>query len=123
MITKEKALAAQRVLMDNGIDADETAVVMEALGAVISDDDWSGAIEYDATLIPYKESIWEAPENVPNVNLGNFEVDVELQNNGKYDVYLSHEGSSGENHKNVTADDIGRLVADLVETVTDAYQA
>ncbi len=55
--------------------------------------------------------------------LGNFNVDVELQDNGKFDVYLSHEGSSGEHHTDVTADDIGRLTADLVETVTEAYMA
>ncbi len=58
-ITKEKALAAQRVLMDNGIEPDETSVVLEALGTVLMDEDWENVIEYDATKISYTDSIWE----------------------------------------------------------------
>ncbi len=52
-------LAAQRVLMDNGIDADETATVLEALGAVMFDEDWNDIIEWNENKIPYEESIWE----------------------------------------------------------------
>ena len=58
-MTKAKALAAQRVLYDNGIDADETSTVMEALGAVIADEDWEEYIEYEPDNIPYLYSIWE----------------------------------------------------------------
>ena len=55
----ETCLAAQRVLMDNGIDADETSTVLEALGSVLFDEDWTSIIEWDKEKIPYKESIWE----------------------------------------------------------------
>ncbi len=58
-IDTRKALAAQRVLMDNGIDADETAVVLQALGYVLADQEWEDVIEWDKDNIPYENSIWE----------------------------------------------------------------
>ena len=58
---------------------------------------------------------------MPNTKLGTFTVDVELQPNGKFDVYVAHEGSSGEHYTDVTADKIGKIVADDVETFTEAY--
>ncbi len=57
-----------------------------------------------------------------NKNLGTFTVDVELQNNGLYDVYIAHEGSSGEHYTDVTADRIGELVADDIECIKEGYE-
>lgn len=56
-----------------------------------------------------------------NTNLGTFTVDVELQKNGKFDVYMAHEGSSGEHHVDVTADRIGEMLADNIECIAEAY--
>lgn len=56
-----------------------------------------------------------------NKNLGTFTVDVKMQPNGKFDVYIAHEGSSGEHYIDVTADKIGELVAGDIECVTEAY--
>ena len=58
-LTRNKILAAQRVLADNGIEISETPVVTEALGSILLDMDLSDLIEYDTKKIPYKESIWE----------------------------------------------------------------
>ena len=57
-----------------------------------------------------------------NVNIGTFTVDVERQDNGKFDVYIAHEGSSGEHYKDVDSERIGELVADEIETVAEAYE-
>lgn len=54
-----------------------------------------------------------------NINLGVFTADVELQKNGKYDVYIAHEGSSGEHHVDVTSDKIGEIIADTIECITE----
>lgn len=58
-IDKNHCLAAQRVLMDNGIETDETPVVLQALCAVLLDDDLDDLIEWNENKIPYTESIWE----------------------------------------------------------------
>ena len=57
-----------------------------------------------------------------NKNLGTFTVDVELQPNGKFDVYIAHEGSSGEHYEDVSADRIGELVAGDIECIAEAYE-
>ncbi len=57
-----------------------------------------------------------------NIDLGSFSVDVQLQKNGKFDVYIAHEGSSGEHYKDVTADRIGELVAGDIECIAEGYQ-
>ena len=49
--------------------------------------------------------------------IGNFEVDVELMEDGTFDVYLSHDGSSGEHYGQVSANRIGSLLADDIEAV------
>ena len=54
--------------------------------------------------------------------LGTFDVDVKLQPNGKFEVYISHAGSSGEHYIDVTADRIGELVAEDIEVVAEPYQ-
>ena len=55
-------------------------------------------------------------------NLGSFTVDVQMQDNGKFDIWVAHEGSSGAHYTDVTADEIGRITADEVECVAEAYQ-
>lgn len=56
------------------------------------------------------------------MNLGVFTVDVKLQDNGLYDVYLAHEGSSGEHYTDVTSDRIGVLLADDIEFIRESYE-
>ena len=56
-----------------------------------------------------------------NISLGTFDVDVSLLSDGTFDVYLSHEGSSGEHYEHVSADRIGELVADDVECIAENY--
>lgn len=63
----------------------------------------------------------DMPETKTRQNLGTFTIEVDLQSNGKFDVYVAHEGSSGEHYTDVTADRIGEIVADEVETVAEAY--
>lgn len=48
-------------------------------------------------------------------DLGTFTVDVQLQDNSLYDVYIAHEGSSGSHYTDVNADRIGQLLADDIE--------
>ncbi len=49
--------------------------------------------------------------------IGTFEADVELMEDGTFDVYLSHDGSSGEHYEHVSADRIGTLLANDIEAV------
>ncbi len=56
------------------------------------------------------------------IDLGTFSVDVQLQEDGKFDVYIAHEGSSGEHYPDVTADRIGDLVADEIDCIAEGYQ-
>lgn len=56
------------------------------------------------------------------IDLGTFTVDVLVQGNGLFDIYLAHEGSSGEHYTDVTADKIGELVADDIECIRDGYE-
>ena len=56
-----------------------------------------------------------------NISLGTFDVDVNLLSDGTFDLYLSHEGSSGEHYEHITADRIGELVADDVECIAENY--
>ena len=53
------------------------------------------------------------------LKLGNFTVDVDVQENGLYDVWIAHEGDSGSHYKDVTSDRIGELVADEIECVKE----
>lgn len=54
--------------------------------------------------------------------LCNLQVDVQLQENGKFDVYISNEGNSGSHYTDVTADKIGELVAEEVEIRAEEEQ-
>ena len=56
-------------------------------------------------------------------NLGEFHVDVEMMDTGKFNVYIAHEGNSGSHYENVTANKIGDLVADDIECIAEAYMA
>ena len=56
-----------------------------------------------------------------NTDLGSFTVDVQLQENGLYDVYIAHEGSSGEHYKDVSANRIGKLLAGDIECIAEGY--
>ena len=61
VIDKKTARAAQRVLYDNGIEADETGIVLQALCAVIFNEELDDIIDWNDKNIPYDESIWEEP--------------------------------------------------------------
>ena len=56
-----------------------------------------------------------------NEQLTCISVDVQIQPNGKFDLYLSDEGGCGAHYNNVTADQIGEHVADLVACYAEAY--
>lgn len=55
------------------------------------------------------------------VELGTFDVDIQLLEDGTFDAYISHAGSSGEHYEHVTADRIGALVADDIECIAENY--
>lgn len=55
-------------------------------------------------------------------DLGTFTVDVQLQENGLYDVWIAHEGSSGEHYKDVSADKIGTILAGDIESIKESYE-
>lgn len=57
-----------------------------------------------------------------NIDLGTFTVDVQLQPDEKYDVYVAHEGSSGEHYPDITVDQVGELVAGDIECIAEGYQ-
>lgn len=47
-------------------------------------------------------------------------VDVISNEDGTYNTYISHEGSSGEQYEAISAQEIGKNVADLVDTLEEA---
>lgn len=53
------------------------------------------------------------------MQLGNFSVDVEIQQNGKLDVWMAHEGSSGAHYTDVSADEVGQMLAEMIECYID----
>lgn len=53
------------------------------------------------------------------IDLCNLQVDIMVQKNGKLDVYINNEGDSGCHYTNMTADDIGKLVADEIDVRYD----
>lgn len=55
-----------------------------------------------------------------NYQLCNIHVDVQLQPNGLFDVFISEDGSSGAHYSNVTAEEIGRNVAEQVQCYAEA---
>ena len=75
----------------------------------------------------YSRYIWEVNDDEPiapkkgNIDIGSFDVDVQLMEDGTFDVYLSHEGSSGEHYEHVSPDRIGELLAGDIEAVAENY--
>ena len=61
-------------------------------------------------------------ENNENIDLGTFYVDVQLQPDGKFDVYLSHENWSGRHYTDMTIDEIGEYLADDIEYIAEEYK-
>ena len=55
--------------------------------------------------------------NYGSKDLGCFTVEVTLREDGKYDAFIAHEGSSGSKYQGITVDEIGRMVADDIESV------
>ena len=56
-------------------------------------------------------------KDINETNLGCFTVEVTLREDGKYDAFIAHEGSSGSKYQGITVDEIGRMVADDIESV------
>ena len=68
-------------------------------------------------------AILRARKEETNIDLGTFTVDVTLQENGKFDVYVTHKGSYGTHHRDVgSADEIGSLVAEEIKSITKEHQ-
>ena len=62
-------------------------------------------------------------EQRKNKNLGSFTVDVEVMPDGSLDVWIAHEGSSGEHYIGVSEDEVGEYVAELIECVKEEAEA
>lgn len=54
-------------------------------------------------------------------DLGSFTIDVQLQEDGKFDVWIAHEGNSGSHYKDIDVDRIGALVADEIDCIAEEY--
>ncbi len=46
-IDEDKARRAQQCLADNGIDLDETSIVLQALGYILLDEELANVIDWD----------------------------------------------------------------------------
>ena len=57
-----------------------------------------------------------------NTFLGNFNLDIQVQPDGKFDLYVAEEGSSGVHHSNLKLEDIGRIVVDVVRPYVEAQE-
>lgn len=56
-------------------------------------------------------------------DLGSFSLDVMLQPNGMFDVWIAHEGNSGVHHSDVPLGKIGELTIGEIDCVMDGYLA
>ena len=54
-----------------------------------------------------------------NMELPTITVDVKHMSDGKFDVWIEHEGSSGSHYEHVTSTDIGRLVKEEVDDIVE----
>ncbi len=64
----------------------------------------------------------KTPQKYTNdIDLGTFDVDVRLQSNGKFDVYISHAGNSGEHYPDIDVNQIGEHVVDTIECIVEGY--
>lgn len=59
-------------------------------------------------------------DRAENIQLPTISVDVQLQPNGRYDLFIATEGSSGCHYRDLTADQIGEEVADMVALYAEA---
>lgn len=57
-----------------------------------------------------------------NINLGRFDVDVQMQENGLCDVVISHDGSSGAHYTNVHPKELGIYLNDEMKTVLTQWR-
>lgn len=48
-------------------------------------------------------------------------IDIDHKKNNTYDVYMSTENSSGENYNNISAEQIGQYVADMITSLETEY--
>ncbi len=55
-----------------------------------------------------------------DINLGSFSVDVVLQSNGLYDIWIAHSESTGTHHTDVPGNRIGQLLLDEIRD-TEKY--
>ena len=53
------------------------------------------------------------------MRLPSITVDVEHMDDGTFDVWIEHEGSSGRQYEHITADDISRLVKEEVDDIVE----
>ena len=54
-------------------------------------------------------------------DLGTFEVEVQVQDNGVLDIYISHDGNSGSHYTDVTPDKAGEYLADDIDCFMEEY--
>ena len=54
-------------------------------------------------------------------DLGTFNVSVNLQDDSKYDIYLSHDGDSGEHYSDLSLNEVGELVMGLIDCIRESY--
>lgn len=53
--------------------------------------------------------------------LCNLQIDVQMQKNGRYDVYINNEGDSGCHYTDITAKKIGELVTEEIKLQAEKY--
>lgn len=56
-------------------------------------------------------------------DLGSFSLDVMLQPNGLFDVWIAHEGNSGVHYSDITLGKIGELTIGEIDCIMDSYLA
>ena len=55
------------------------------------------------------------------MNLGNLYIDVQMQDNENFEIYISFDGDSGCYYKNLTAKEIGEMVTREIEYRKEMY--
>lgn len=53
----------------------------------------------------------------------NIDIDIERVGNGLFNVYISENGNSGTEYKNVDCNRICEYVADLIDCLEESYEA
>lgn len=82
-------------------------------------------IEWKTDVSESSDEYTEEPDTdicTERFDLGSYNIDVEyMPGSGKYDIWLGHTGCSGDHHQNVTADQIGKLVAEYIRDTAECY--